>query len=631
MKVLNKSFTGIYKLLRKTSIFKRLLVSFLVVIICPSIILINFIYWVIEAEFYETGINYVYQNLDITSQKIYTELKAYEQLGKDIERDRVFLKALEENQRLLKESQEGAKENSQEAYQESKTYINNYLYEKAKFLDIAQLSLMTEKDYFEPIDINNKGLGGKLIDINYFKQSKVYKDAMASPNQLNWNNTIDENDMYCSRVRENIYLGNYITLTYKIGDKGQNIKALLVVNINVSALSGLANINKLYNQDLFLIDDTGIITYLSPYYNYYNFPIAIWEEIINQKNEINEYKIQGKDTLFVTQEIGKSNWAIVSIIYKDRFLQSAYDIKKIIIGVTFIMSLVSLGICIIVTYSISYPLKRFQEAMNQFAKEDFYIEYKDEGKDQITEVSNIFQGMVKRIRRLVGKQIKNEIAIKEEKLKQKEMHVNALQMQINPHFLYNMLDLIRWHTIHLEEGNGKVSQMIRGFSNMLRYNIKLGEGYATIEEEINYIKKYLELIQILYDKQIALSIHKENIPIEKIYINKLLFQPIIENTVVHGKISTVDNPLVEIKILIQEEQLIMDISNNGNCIEEERIAYINQVLEQEDDQHKSIGLKNVNQRIKLLFGEQYGLRLSKENEKINVRIRLPIKIKGKGR
>lgn len=295
------------------------------------------------------------------------------------------------------------------------------------------------------------------------------------------------------------------------------------------------------------------------------------------------------------------------------------------------MSLVSLGICIIVTYSISYPLKRFQEAMNQFAKEDFYIEYKDEGKDQITEVSNIFQGMVKRIRRLVGKQIKNEIAIKEEKLKQKEMHVNALQMQINPHFLYNMLDLIRWHTIHLEEGNGKVSQMIRGFSNMLRYNIKLGEGYATIEEEINYIKKYLELIQILYDKQIALSIHKENIPIEKIYINKLLFQPIIENTVVHGKISTVNNPLVEIKILIQEEQLIMDISNNGNCIEEERIAYINQVLEQEDDQHKSIGLKNVNQRIKLLFGEQYGLRLSKENEKINVRIRLPIKIKGEGR
>ncbi len=608
----------IYLLIRRISIFKRLLAGFLLVIVIPNILLINFIFDVVENEFYNTGINYVYQNLDVTTQNLFNCLKKYEQICTEIERDRHIINKIVSSEIYLEEG-------NQEQYLKEKEIVNEYLYEKAKSFNTANFFILSDTDFFEPISANSHSLGGQIISIDNFKKSDTYCKSMLSPTQINWINTKNESDMYLKRNLGTTYLANYITLTYKVYDENNTIKYLIVINIHTSEISGLATINKLYNQDLFLIDQDGIITYLSPYFNYINYPNELWEKLIEQKDEVLEYKINNNYTLFVTQPLQKNNWTVVSIISKKRLLQSAFEIRELVFFLIVITIILSLFISMIVTFSISFPLKRLKKAMSLFAKEDFYTEYKDEGNDQIAEVSNIFNGMVKRIRRLVSRQIQDELAIKEEKLKQKEMYVNALQMQINPHFLYNMLDLIRWKTIHLEQGNGKVSKMINGFSNMLKYNIKLGEGYATIKEELEYIKKYLNLIELLYEKHITLNISFNELPIEDIYVNKLLFQPILENTIVHGKIHTVENPLISINIEAVSEMLLIQISNNGKCIEKNKLEYINKYLKESILNYGSVGLKNVNERIRLLFGEQYGLNLCINENKTNVIINLPIK------
>ena len=247
-------------------------------------------------------------------------------------------------------------------------------------------------------------------------------------------------------------------------------------------------------------------------------------------------------------------------------------------GVSIVGIGMALLICLVVTLSISYPLRRLKYAMSEYAQKDFYTKYEDMGNDQIAQVGSIFKSMVDRIRMLAREQVKNEKKISEEKMKQKEMYLSALQMQINPHFLYNMLDLVRWNIINMEHVNGRrVSRMISGYSEMLRYNIKLGDSYAKLWEELFCTKKYVKLLELLYDKKIDLSISCDE-KARECLVAKLLLQPVIENTITHGKIHLLELPVIKIYVVTDEEEITISILNNGEIVDEDKVRVNGQVV-----------------------------------------------------
>lgn len=573
----------IYVIIRKTPIFVRLLTGFLFIILITGIIMTNYIYKKTESQFFLTGINYIYENLDNTVQRTYNKLRDYETQMENLLADSRFVDLLSEMDA----------ENEQ---------IEAYLSEWAGSMAVESLFVVTEKGY-AAADRNID-----FVDIDAFRKSNVYEDTINGTGQARWFNTLKENNVYYANDEKNSYLGNYITMTGKIQEN--DVLGAVVVVLDIARVSGIASTNKLYSQDLYLADTSGIITYLSSDYTYRNYSGNNFYEAIVNENHICETDVENQKIIFVSQKIGRGDWYVVSVVLKDNLLKNSYEVQVVIIIVSVAAVIVSLIICFIVTMSISYPLGRLKKAMSEYAQKNFYTEYKDIGNDQIAEASRIFQTMVKRIRLLAKEQVEAQEKIGEARLKQREMYLSALQMQINPHFLYNMLDLIRWNIIRLENGNGRISRMISSFSGMLRYNIKLGDTYAKLGEELEYVEKYAKLLELLYDKKFEFEISGNTEQICECLVAKLLLQPVIENTITHGKIHLLEQPIIRIVIRSEDSRVFISVLNNGKAIDESKAEEMNAIFKQNTSEYARVGLGNVNRRIKLLFGEEYGLSMS---------------------
>lgn len=592
-----------YIVVRNTSIFARLFVSSLLLILVPAIIILGFLYRNVEKSFYESGMSYIYQNLDNTVQKAYEDFRIYETKMEALAGDEQLLLLLGRKNGL-----------------EKGKAIGEWLEEKKTRIECENLFLITPEEVYSVRRIQ----APVLADEKAFRDSEVYRESLRSGTKTNWFNTIRDNSTYYTNAKKNSWMGNYLTLTCQLGT-GVGNGSMLVANIDIARLSALADIDKVYNQDLYLVDKDGMITYMNMDYVYRDYPQEIWKEAVRHPEDVTECEVEGKPAVIAVEKLGKSDWYVASIILKENLLYASYRLKRQLLIVVAVTVLISLLISSIVTISISHPLKRIMEAMKQYARKDFNLELKDVGNDQITSVSRHFGEMSRRIGELVQEEIEAETRISEEKLKQREMKLNALQLQINPHFLYNTLDLIRWNVVRLEKGNDRVSRMIGSYSSLLRYNIRLGEGYATVAEEIEYTKKYIKLLNMLYDINIRVEVDNHGVRLEDIRIGKLFFQPIVENAMIHGKLNLARDPFLKIEIT-QGEKMWISIYNNGLLMKPEKMEQLNREFETAVNESLRVGLFNINQRIRLLFGEKYGLSVAEKDGMVCFTISLPLTV-----
>lgn len=601
-KHMKKIAFNLYVMIRKVPIFGRLMIGFVSVIVITGIIMTHYIYKQTEKQFYTTGISYIYENLDNTVQRTYVQLRDYETQVENIAAD--YERFCQINSSI------------------SKTEVGQYLCEKKREMSVEGLFVLTENELYTPLDQEGKPEGIEFTDVEKFKESKIYQDACVNTEKLQWFNTLTENDLFYANEKHNSFLGNFITMTCCIGDYGET-KGLVIMVMDIARISGIASTNKLYNQDLFLADSNGIITYLSRDYIYRDYPGNVFEKAALKEGEILTESIGGRKTVFVSQPIDRGDWYVVSVVIEKNLMKNSLQLQAIVVTISIVTIVVSLLICFVVTVSISYPLNRLQNAMKNYAQQDFSTQYEDIGNDQIAMASKVFKSMAGRINDLAQEQLKTQAVINEEKLKQKEMYISALQMQINPHFLYNMLDLIRWHIVRLEKGNGRISRMVSGYSGMLRYNIKIGDTYTKLENELAYIEKYVGLLELLYDKKIKIEVFCEKEEIKQCLVAKLLLQPVVENTITHGKINLLDEPLIRIDISKKENIVFLKVYNNGKVIDEETAKTLTDSFVENDQKYTRVGLGNVNRRIKLLFGEEYGMKIYSQDEMTCVEMVFP--------
>ena len=189
----------------------------------------------------------------------------------------------------------------------------------------------------------------------------------------------------------------------------------------------------------------------------------------------------------------------------------------------------------------------------------------------------------------------------------------ALQNQINPHFLYNTLECIRSEALTAKVES--VAQMCEALATFFRYTVSNLETTATIEEELNNVRNYFFIQQYRFGQRISLNVTYE--PVDEIQIlrhpiPRLTLQPIIENAILHGVEKTIGESKIGIHIVVTEERLILTVSDNGVGIEKETLEKLNHNLHAQtptETANGGIALANVNNRIKLLFGEEYGLTL----------------------
>ena len=199
----------------------------------------------------------------------------------------------------------------------------------------------------------------------------------------------------------------------------------------------------------------------------------------------------------------------------------------------------------------------------------------------------------------------------------------ALQSQINPHFLHNTLDSISWATMRLTGGKNEASIMLSKLAQILRYSLDDVDTLVPLQKELNNTRIYLELQELRYRNafQVEWEIQDDVLNCQVI---KILLQPIVENAIQHGLKPMSGGGFLKISAHTDGGILLISIFDNGGGIPAERLASIQSVLHSDMiQQQDSIGIVNVHQRIRLFYGEEYGLELSSEHGTL-VTLKIPV-------
>lgn len=242
------------------------------------------------------------------------------------------------------------------------------------------------------------------------------------------------------------------------------------------------------------------------------------------------------------------------------------------------------------------------------------------GNDEMGELGTQINKMLDRIQQLMEDNIKRELLVK-------NSEIRALQNQINAHFIYNVLESIKMMAEIDEEY--MISDAITSLGKLLRYSMKWGSGNVLVEDEIEYIRNYLVLINLRFDYEIYLSL---NIPeiIMKQEIPKMSLQPIVENAIYHGIEQMAEDTNIYIKGLFDGNDCIIEITDAGKGMTEEEVEKLRKKIageiETSGGSGNGIGLKNVQDRITMAFGSGYGIQIaSKEGCYTKVMVRIPLK------
>lgn len=311
-----------------------------------------------------------------------------------------------------------------------------------------------------------------------------------------------------------------------------------------------------------------------------------------------------------------SGWRIISLIPEEEMFHDIEKMQLITLLIIILLIIISLLLGFIVSFQIVHPLKKLGSLMKLAENGDFDIKVKVNSKDEIGTLAQAFNSMISKINSLI-----HEVYI--EQIRQSELELQMLQSQINPHFIYNTLESISMMaTIHNDDST---SEMAYNLGSILRYGINKTKEEVTIKEELDNLEKYISLQDIRFHSVYTITIDVSP-ELYKIKIIKLILQPIVENAIYHGMKEVRSGGKIIVNGYITDKRLlIFQVEDNGKGMTESLTRDLNDYINDRNSLFNSIGLRNVNKRIKIKYGDEYGLEIkSKTNISTKVIVRLPV-------
>lgn len=324
-----------------------------------------------------------------------------------------------------------------------------------------------------------------------------------------------------------------------------------------------------------------------------------------------------KNVIYALTATRDGLWRVVGVSFTDELAVERRTQIISSIAVSFLFCGV-IALIVLKVYSriVNAPVRSLIKAMHSFEKQAEVFRYSG-GGESVTELrilSSSFEHMAKTIQSLMERVHREEKELRKTELK-------ALQAQINPHFLYNTLDSIQWMC---EQGkNRDAAEMVRALARLFRISISRGRELITIKEELQHAESYLIIQSYRYRSQFSYSIEADS-SLENFLCNKITVQPLIENAIYHGIDRMVDEG--EIKITVKSaadssDDILITVADNGVGMTSEQCR---KILAKERSDSGGIGVKNVNDRLKIYFGERYGLSIESELDVgTTVTVRIP--------
>lgn len=387
-----------------------------------------------------------------------------------------------------------------------------------------------------------------------------------------------------------------------VNPQSLDIVGTITLGMSIDFIDEIISNNIIYNdQRIIIIDKNEKVVYDSHNELEVNSCLNDFTEKIDNKYEL------------IKKQSDTSGWTILNYIPIKEFNKQIMSYQNTLILIMFIATIIVIAIIINLSKYIIKPLENLMFNMDKLKQGDLNVHAKVINHDEFGTLTDNFNDMVQDLKKLI-----EESYIKE--AKQKQLELDMLQNQINPHFIYNTLEAINM-VCQIEEVD-EASEMINSLSLILRYGISRKKDKVTLKEEIDISKLYLDLQKNRYSN---LEKYEFLIPeyLENREVLKLVLQPIIENSIYHGLNRKKSGGIIRITAYEESGILYIKIFDNGSGIKEEEVKLLNDYINEKNECFTSIGLKNVNIRIKIKYGDEYGIKLYSYSEGTEVIVKLP--------
>ena len=526
--------------------------------------------------------------INFYSSKIESELKQIDELSFNIMSD----KDIQENLKILKDKR---------ATYES---VNAVMKLKEKLLEFSML-----KDYISTVKVidtykNEYAVGLVAYGKNPYpeRMKEICSKAMELKGENAWIEPSNDDRYIISArvVRSNDFNGRLETL------------GILIIKIDAEKLINFcSSVLEKYRTNIAILSGNNII-----------FKTINDEEM--KKIMLSQYDGQIYKTLnvggtryFLTQMTSDyTGWSYINILPYEKIYSGIVKLRIIMVILCIFISFLAIWFSIRFANSIVEPVITLSNIMKKVEIGEFIIKeenrLKSNAYDEIGQLYVDFQIMLKKINTLIEENYVKQIALKETQFK-------ALQAQINPHFLYNTLDSINW----LANVNNQkdISTMVQSLGNLMRSAINDKENIIPVSEELKLLKNYISIQKIRYEERLDFSIIADD-GVLQYYIPKLILQPIIENSINYGLEAHEKTCRILVKGEVADNCVILSAIDNGPGMSAELIEKI--AKGQVKPKGSGVGLRNIDERIKILYGADYGIMIkSCVNEGTEVIVKIP--------
>lgn len=309
--------------------------------------------------------------------------------------------------------------------------------------------------------------------------------------------------------------------------------------------------------------------------------------------------------------------SVVSLVELTRDSRRIGSLMFILILGTMVLSIFMASL---LSASIAQPVHKMKSLMLTVQKGDLSVRMSDLSSDELGDLGRSFNQMIQRVQNLMED-------IKEDQIQLRKAELRTLQAQINPHFLYNTLDSINW--LSREGRNDDIVAMVTSLTTLFRTGISRGQDIIPLSEEISHIESYLTIQKIRYENQFFYEMDIDDSVLNCLTL-KLILQPIVENALYHGIKMKKGKGLISIRARKVNQLVILEVTDNGAGMTEQRLQEVRQALQgtlqnNEVSETKTVyGVKNVHDRLKIYYGEPYGLILhSVFGEGTTVTLKIP--------
>lgn len=410
-----------------------------------------------------------------------------------------------------------------------------------------------------------------------------------------------------------------VTVSRKVEywDQGQPKDGVLMLDVKFSVIDDICTRTSLGQSGyVYLIDnDTEIVYHPRQQMLYLNVGeenlASVREHVFGRYHEV----FKGRSRFISIETVNNVRWRIVGVAYMDEMTLPWQSVSNYLMLAMLMGVFLALFISVLVAERITRPIRSLDASMRMVDTGRMDISIKEEGWREVAQLSHTFNRMIARIRDLMAQLLREQEA-------KRKSELDALQSQINPHFLYNTLDSV----VHMQEaGNTEEAvRMVTSLSRLFRISISKGQNIIAVRDELEHARHYLTIQKIRYKNRFDFDFQVQP-GVEDLLTLKLIIQPVIENAIYHGVEMLLERGQILIGVSVDEDTLLYEVIDNGVGMEQEQI---NRLLEGGASFAKrgnGIGVKNVHERIRLYYGSQFGLSIQSEVDMGTiVQLRLPI-------